>query len=108
MLSGVAAQQAAAITDPYPPSWVDRLTDSVRRLPFPPWVFYVALGICLSSLYLILTLSSPAVTRGQLPISDVVFFSLLNGCTCAYLLGLVHYLDDSAIAALARYRSVLK
>jgi hypothetical protein len=27
----------------YPPSWVDRLTDWIDRLPFPVWVFYVGL-----------------------------------------------------------------
>jgi hypothetical protein len=110
MQSGVAAQQAAATTGPYPyrPSWVDRLTDSVRRLPFPPWVFYVALGLSLSCLYLPLALASPPLASSSQSMLDVILFSLLIGFTCAYLLGLVHYLDDSAASALARYRPVLK
>lgn len=29
---------------PYPPSWFDRLTMWVDRLPGPPWAFYLALG----------------------------------------------------------------
>jgi len=29
---------------PYPPSWIDRLTDWVERLPIPWWSFYVVLA----------------------------------------------------------------
>lgn len=108
MLSVVSAQPSSATAGPYLPSWVDRLTDFVKRLPVPPWLFYSALGIALSSLYLFLVLSSPTSGSGTFPITDAIFFSVLNGCTTAYLLGLVHYLDKTAAEAFARYRSVLK
>ncbi|MDQ3928766.1 MAG: hypothetical protein M3328_06425 [Chloroflexota bacterium] len=32
-------------TRPYPPSWVDRLTDRVRHLPVPAWLVYATLGL---------------------------------------------------------------
>jgi hypothetical protein len=35
-------------THPYPPSWLDRLTDWVERLPGQSWVFYTALGLVLA------------------------------------------------------------
>ncbi|MGH7425775.1 MAG: hypothetical protein ACREJP_06375, partial [Candidatus Methylomirabilales bacterium] len=36
--------RSEAFVTPYPPSWVDRLTDWVERLPIPWWLFYLALG----------------------------------------------------------------
>jgi hypothetical protein len=94
-------------SQPYPPSWIDKLTDWVRRLPVPSWVFYLALGLSLSLLYLALLLSSVQWAIGGLSLTTVLVYSLLNGLTCAYLLGLIHYLDNSAAAALARFRPVL-
>ena len=32
---------------PYSPSWVDRLTEWVDRLPGPPWLFYLIFGLVL-------------------------------------------------------------
>lgn len=37
-----------AIAPPYPPSWFDRFTTWVDRLPGPAWGFYVVLGIGVS------------------------------------------------------------
>jgi hypothetical protein len=102
-----AAPETAGSERPYPPSWIDRVTDGVRRLPLPAWVFYLALGLGLSLLYLALLLPFVGEAPGALPLDTVVFYSFLNGMTPAYLLGLIHYLDNSAAAALAQFRPVL-
>jgi hypothetical protein len=83
---------------------VDRLTDGVRRLPRPAWSIYLGLGVALSLLYL-----APLLTfvQWETGLASVVFFGFLNGVTPLYLLALIHYLDDSAAAALARFRPVL-
>ena len=92
---------------PYPPSWIDRLTDWVRDLPFPAWAFYLAVGLVLSAVYLAVLLWSTNWPTQLFPIYSIVLYSLLNGLTCVYLPGMVHYLDDYAAAALTRFRPVL-
>jgi hypothetical protein len=76
----------------------------VRRLPLPAWLVYLVLGVALSLLYL-----APLLTfvQWETGLAAVVFFGFLNGVTPLYLLALIHYLDDSAAAALARFRPVL-
>ena len=34
------SQTAASLTQPYPPSWVDRILHWIGNLPIPAWVFY--------------------------------------------------------------------
>ena len=92
---------------PYAPGWIDRLTDRVRTVPGPAWVFYLALGVVLSAAYMVLLLWTTGWGTGVVSLGDAAFYGLLNGLTYAYLLGLVHYLDNSAGAALARFRPVL-
>jgi hypothetical protein len=46
--SSPAGRRAGAPGQSYSPSWVDQLTDWVRRLPLPAWVFYLALGLALT------------------------------------------------------------
>jgi hypothetical protein len=50
---------------------------------------------------------SAVLATGTLTLSTVLLYSFLNGMTPIYLLGLIHYLDHSAAAALARFRLVL-
>ena len=95
----VAAE--ARVAQPYPPSWVDRLTDWVQRLPFPSWAFYLAVGLVLSLVYLALLLWSTGGPTEQFPLYTIVVYGFLNGMTCAYLPGMIHYLDNWAAAALA-------
>lgn len=102
-----AAQAADGAKLPYPPSWIDRLTGWIGRLPVPPWAFYLALGLALSLAYMALLLSSNELATGMLSLDTALVYSFLNGMTYAYLLGLIHYLDNSAAAALARFRPVL-
>jgi len=107
-LSASTARQVPLTVEarPYPPSWIDKLTDWVGRLPVPAWAFYLALGLVLA-----LLLVSIAWVGGALS-SDLVLgaFALdyfLSAMTFVYLLALVHYLDNSAAAALARFRPVM-
>jgi hypothetical protein len=101
-----ATHEPAASARPYPPSWVDRLTSWVQRLPFPSWAFYLAGGVGLSLVYMALLLWSSGGPTEEFPLVNIVLYGLL-GMTCAYLLGMIHYLDNSAAAALARFRPVL-
>jgi hypothetical protein len=105
--SGARAAVAPAVAPPYPPSWVDRLTARVDRLRLPAWLVYLGMGVALSLLYLAFILSSAQWASGTLPFSTALVYSFLNGLTGPYLLGLIHYLDNSAAAALARFRPVL-
>lgn len=96
-LSGHASEIARTNTSqlrPYPSSWVDRLGDWVRALPIPSWSFYLILGLAL-----MLVLLPVAFLGGGVYV--------LEALTFAYMLGLMHHLDDSAAAALQRYRPVL-
>ena len=86
----------------YEPSWIDRLTDWVSRLPIPAWVFYPVLGLALA-----LLLSSVAwAGRVDDPVMFLVNY-LLEAMTLVFILALIHYLDHSAAAALVRFRRVL-
>jgi hypothetical protein len=73
-------------------------------LALPAWSIYLGLGVALSLLYLALLLTFVQWKTG---VASVVFFGFLNGMTPLYLLALIHYLDDAAAAALARFRPVL-
>jgi uncharacterized membrane protein YidH (DUF202 family) len=102
-----SALSPSATTRPYPPSWIDRLTARVERLPMPPWAFYLAVGLVLSLVYLPVLLSLGGSASGGFPLYAAVLYSLLTGMTCAYLPAMVHYLDTWAAGALARFRPVL-
>lgn len=101
-LSTTREREVAEDGPPYPPSWADRLIDWVRRLPLPAWVSYLALGLGLS-----LLLMSTAWVGGALPPGTFVLDYFLSAMTCAYFLALIHFLDESAAAALARFRPVM-
>src|SRR6478609_5725144 len=99
--------EAATGNRPYPPSWVDRLTDRVRRLPLPWWLVYLAVGVVLTFGYMILVLSSEVWRYGLIDLSAIVVYGVLNGMTLPYILALIHFLDNSAEEALARFRPVM-
>jgi hypothetical protein len=105
---GAPAVQAVSTTHrPYPPSWIDRLTEWVRRLPLPAWIVYLGVGLVLTLLYIATLLPSALWSSGTLSLTTAVLYSFLNGMTCAYIPGLIHYLDDAAGAALDRFRPVM-
>jgi hypothetical protein len=86
----------------YPPSWIDRLTDWVRRLPVPGWLFY--LGLWLSPFALV---TAAHWADGSYPVGTIYPVHALMVSGPAYFLALMHYLDDFAGTALQRMRPVL-
>jgi hypothetical protein len=102
-----AVSPAAETVRPYPPSWIDRLTDWVRGLPFPAWAFYLAVGPTISLVYFLLLVWYFGWDSESLSLGIAMLFAFLSGLTPVYLVALIHYLDDWAAAALARFRPVL-
>jgi hypothetical protein len=97
------AAQAVRLARPYPPSWVDRLTDWVRRLPVPSWAFYLGLGLAL----LLLELAAKFADRTYTQIGDIRPIHVLFVLNAVYYLALFHYLDWVAGRALAAFRPSL-
>lgn len=84
---------------PYAPSWFDRFSAWVDRLPVPAPVFYLGLGVALVILQGLIQFSQPS--------HQVYAFPLVYVVSLAYHLALMHYLDQVAAYALARFRSLL-
>lgn len=97
-----SAPAAEAFVPPYPPSWFDRFTDWVDRLPGPTWVFYGLLAALT-----ILEISVVQWLEGAYPPGTFSPNHLLIGVSLAYFLGLMHYLDKAAGSAIASFRPFL-
>lgn len=83
-------------------SWIDRFGNWVDGLTVPGWLFYTALGLVVSLLQLVLLfVTGEGLFRELAPV--VIF----NGFLITWLLGLMHFLDRQAMAALATMRPVL-
>jgi hypothetical protein len=78
------------------------VTDWVRGLPLPAWIVYLALGLGLALLLLSASWAGGALALGTFKVDLIV-----TGMTFSYLLALIHYLDNSAAGALARFRPVM-
>ncbi|MDQ5825031.1 MAG: hypothetical protein M3441_12610 [Chloroflexota bacterium] len=100
-LAEARAQAVGAGSLPYPPSWVDQLTDRVRRLPVPAWVFYLTLGLVLTGVIVFVAWANGFLAE------DLLLLRVLSATTGIYFLALLHYLDDSAADALKRFRPVM-
>lgn len=101
-VSGALARTEAETARPYTPSFVDRITDWVRRLPVPSWLFYVALGLAL-----LLLDASIRWMDGSYTFGTVTWQMILSAGTFPYALGMLHYLDNSAEEALADFRPAM-
>ena len=87
---------------PYQPSWIDRFTNWVERLPIREWVFYVSLAFLLVLCQvLFLWLDDGLRSEGLLPV--IVF----NGLFTPFLLALVRLLDRQAVTALNSMKPAL-
>lgn len=93
---------SSALVPPYPPSWFDRFTAWVDRLPGPAWGFYLLLGIGVSVAGSAIQWIEDAYPVGTL--NPLHVWTLGN---FAYLLALMHYLDKSAASAIASFRPLL-
>jgi hypothetical protein len=88
---------------PYAPSWVDRFTAWVARLPGPSWVYYLGLG-----LVLLFVQAIAMWVEGAFPIGTFLPIQGFHAGVIAFFLALFHYLDDRADAALTTLRPALK
>jgi hypothetical protein len=99
-----SSAEAGTISErpPYPPSWIDRVTDWVRQLPIPAWSFYLALGIAM-------LVADAALNRsnGSYLASDSFPFHLVASLTPAIIGAMIHYFDDWAEKALAIFRPAM-
>jgi hypothetical protein len=95
-------ETGASLPPPHPPSWFDRLTVWIDRLPGPAWAFYLILGTAV-----VLAETAIQWSEGAYPIGS---FNALHAWTVgnfAYLLFLMHYLDKSAASALVAFSPLL-
>ena len=88
---------------PYAPSWADRLTAWVGRLPGSSWLYYLGIG-----LVLLLVQAIVLWIEGAFPIGTFLPIQGFLAGVMAFWLVLLHYLDERADAALATLRPALK
>ena len=104
-VAGIDTQNQSREPGPeaYAPSWIDRFSAWVDRLPGPTWVFYVALGLALG-------LSETVVQwhQGAYPVGVFRPLHVFYAAQIAYLLALMHYLDKWADKALHRFRRAME
>ncbi len=91
-----------AFKPPYGPSWFDRFTLWVDRLPGPAWLYYVILGAAFG-----LVGSAVQWGEGAYPVGTFNALHVWTASNFAFLLCLMHYIDKSAASALASFRPLL-
>lgn len=98
-----AAGRSAGFVPPYPPSWVDRLTAWVDRLPGPVWAYYAALAV-------VLCLATLGVQwgAGTYPVGTVRRSLIVGALISPYALALITFLDRSALAAMKTFRPAMR
>ena len=101
-VSGALAERTVDTSRPYAPSFADRITDWVRRLPMPSWLFYTVLALGLFLLYAVIKW-----TDGSYPFGKVTWAMILQVGTFPYALAMLHYLDNSAEEALRGFRPAM-
>lgn len=84
---------------PYAPSWVDRLTDRLGRLPVPFWAVYLLALILLNLLN-----AGLEWLNGSYPVGTFDLLQVVVAGTGIGYLALIHYLDLAADRALVRFR----
>ncbi len=96
-------EAATGLSHLYTPSWIDRATARVRRLPLPALVAY--LGVCaIAALFGHLSVW----TAGLVPRGAFDPRALLLGFWISYPFFFVHHLDDAAARAFASFRPALE
>ncbi|GAI75197.1 unnamed protein product, partial [marine sediment metagenome] len=106
MIKGSGTQNTATRSEsdsiPYPPSWLDRFTEWIERLPGRSWVFYPALGLVLAFAVTVVHWRD-----GSYPIGTFDAFHVWFGFQTPYFLAMMRYLDGAAEAALKNFRPAL-
>jgi hypothetical protein len=96
------AKGPVADTRPYAPSWVNRLTAWIDRLPGPSWTFYLAAigaGVVVQNLF--------GWAAGTIPVGGFSIAYAYYGVALPATIWLIHYLDGVAGAALEAFRPLL-
>jgi len=89
-------------SQPYAPSWVDRLAGWVRRRLRASWFFYTALAVILLALQ-----TSVVWVEGALPVWTFLPPHIFLAIVCVLFPGLIQYLDGRAASALESLRPAL-
>lgn len=90
--------RSALQTLPYAPSWIDRLTDWVARLPGPVWTYYLLMASALVLLDAVLEWRA-----GSYPVGTFYPLHVVTCVTGIAYLALIHYLDRVAGRALDKF-----
>jgi hypothetical protein len=101
--SDLAELSPAQAALPYSPSWMDRLTDWIDRLPGPAWLYYAGVSVAL-----VLIRAAAAWSDGSYAFGDFFSRHVLDAVSVLYFLFVLHYLDNLAGTALSDFRPVLK
>lgn len=88
---------------PYSPSWLNYFNGWVHRLPGPAWVYYVGLWLAL-----VVILVAVLWIEGVFPVGTLFLVQFFIPAMIALMLGMTHYLDHRASAALDTLRPALK
>lgn len=88
--------------DRFAPSWVDRVTDWIDRLPGPTWVAYAAVFVIL-----LVAANAAGWIDGNLPIGSLDLYLSSLAVYPVAALASIHYLDAKARAALEQLRPAL-
>lgn len=87
----------------YTKSWVDALQDAIERLPWAPWLTYLAAFLLLAGLETGLKWST-----GTYPVGTFHPWHVVGAGTGVYAFALVHYLDLVSGRALDTFRGVMR
>ena len=88
---------------PYAPSWLDRITDAVARIPVPYPVVYLVIGLLLAFGRTVI-----AWNDGSYPVGTFFAVHVLDGLIPMYFLFAIHLLDQLSRRAMSDYRPRLK
>ena len=99
----VPAEDDQVLELPYKPSWIDRFTDWVVKLPVRARVFYLGLGLALVLCQVAFLWLDGGLAQAEVLLPVMVF----NAFLLAFGPALIHLLDTQAVAALGSMRPVL-
>ncbi|MFQ5811658.1 MAG: hypothetical protein ACE5I2_00460 [Anaerolineae bacterium] len=102
MTKDATIHHSETVTPLYPPSWVDRFTDWVKRLPGPSWLFYLGLWLAL-----FLLINALKWLDGSQPLGTIEPLLALGAALAIYFPAMMHYLNGAASTALRTFRPVL-
>jgi hypothetical protein len=120
MATAIASDAAVyeTVPAPYAPSWVDRVTGWVRRLPIPYWLVYLTPAILLFIITTVIKWGDGSYAaayaagnkEGLFKIGPIYLypFHAVPELVTFYALALIHYLDDVAQRALDSYRPAIR